>query len=219
LRSIKHLLSIFLALLFFSLFLMSSPLSCGKQAGESGVPELGSVEHLLRLPLVRQATDYTCGAACLMSVMAYFGSETREDLLAEELGSSEENGTDYRKIVEYARQEGLGAEPLEGITLESLEGYIDEGKPVQCIIQAWSDSPEHYTGDCDDGHYVVAVGYDEERFYFMDPSTLGTYTYIPRSDFKERWHDQDEQGNLLEHFGIVYSGGPAYDPQVVTALE
>lgn len=32
------------------------------------------------------------------------------------------------------------------------------------------------------------IGYDLERFYFMDPSTLANYTYIPVQEFEDRWH-------------------------------
>jgi hypothetical protein len=53
-------------------------------------------------------------------------------------------------------------------------------------IQAWVDNndgkfPIDWKNLWDDGHYCVAVGYDEERIFFMDPSTLGHYTYIPIS--------------------------------------
>jgi predicted double-glycine peptidase len=219
LRSLKRSILLITVVLAASLLSVSLVVSCASQASQTAVPELDAVEHLLELPLVRQATDYTCGAACLMSVLAYFGKLTREDSLAQELGSCEESGTDYRMIIEYARREGLTAEALEGMTLETLERYIDEGKPVQCVIQAWSDSPEHYAADVDDGHWVIAVGYDADRFYFMDPSTLGHYTYIPRPEFEERWHDMDEQGKMLEHFGIVYGGSPAYDPQEIKKLQ
>lgn len=33
----------------------------------------------IALPDVRQSTDYTCAAAALMSVLAYYGIEARED--------------------------------------------------------------------------------------------------------------------------------------------
>jgi len=39
-------------------------------------------EGILRLPHTRQATNYTCGAAALQSVLAYYGDEFREDALA-----------------------------------------------------------------------------------------------------------------------------------------
>ncbi len=48
-------------------------------------------------------------------------------------------------------------------------------------------------------HYAVAIGYDEKHIYFMDPSTLGHYTFIPIAEFLDRWHDMDGQVKLISH--------------------
>jgi predicted double-glycine peptidase len=220
LRSLKRSIPLIVIILAVSLLSTFAVTSCGsEQPAQTGVPEMDEVENLLKLPLVRQATGYTCGVASLMSVLDYFGMPTREDRLSNDLGSGEAWGTDYRRIIEYAGQAGLTVEAMEGMTQETLERYIDEGKPVECAIQAWSDMPEHYAGEIESGHYVVAVGYDAERFYFMDPSTIGHYTYIPRSELDVRWHDHTQEGQVLEHFGIAFGGTPDYDPQEITKLE
>ena len=73
-----------------------------------------------------------------------------------------------------------------------------------------------YTADWDDGHYVVVVGYDDAHFYFMDPSVLGSYTYLPLEALLARWHDcYLENGQIvrLHHFGLAFTGTTvAYDP-------
>jgi hypothetical protein len=51
---------------------------------------------------------------------------------------------------------------------------------------------------------VVAVGYDAERFYFEDPAMFGV-GYIGRAELEARWHDLDEFGTRLEHFGIAFA--------------
>jgi hypothetical protein len=35
------------------------------------------------------------------------------------------------------------------------------------------------------------VGYDDERLYFADPSTMTPhgYVFLPRVELEERWHD------------------------------
>jgi hypothetical protein len=38
------------------------------------------------------------------------------------------------------------------------------------------------------------------------PSTLGNYTCIPVEEFLDRWHDRDQRGRELIHFGIVIDG-------------
>lgn len=48
-------------------------------------------------------------------------------------------------------------------------------------IQAWSDDEDpKYDTDFDDGHYVVAIGFDSTYFYFEDPWILGSIGYIAK---------------------------------------
>jgi predicted double-glycine peptidase len=86
--------------------------------------------------------------------------------------------------------------------LDDLRDFIDKGEPVIVLIQAWAESPVDYSRDWEDGHYVVAIGYDRDNVYFMDPSTLGNYTYLPNREFFDRWHDEDA-GVQLNHFGMI----------------
>jgi predicted double-glycine peptidase len=177
---------------------------------------------LIPVPLARQATNYTCGVAALQSVLAYYGIHVRQDRLAEALQADPEQGTNYHAMMAYAQAHGLQAEAHIAMKLAGLQQLLDAGWPVIVALQAWADAPVDYVEDWDDGHYAVAVGYDEERIYFMDPSTLGNYTYIPVAEFLARWHDMYlEQGEpvRLVHFGLVIGGvEPNYDPQAVVLM-
>lgn len=183
---------------------------------------------LLELPLVRQGHDYTCGVACAMSVLRYAGYEfdVREDRMAATLGSTETNGTDCRRIEQFLnkiRRRGstqpiFCAEIKTGLSIPELCRFLDQGKPVICLIQAWSDHPEEYRHSSECGHYVIAIGYDAENIYFMDPSTSGNYAFIPQTEFLTRWHDGDERKSYPQ-FGMVISLTPAYDKNMVFKLE
>jgi hypothetical protein len=109
--------------------------------------------------------------------------------------------------VRVAREHGLDASSREGMTADELTVHLDRGEPVLLAIQAWADPPPaDATGwgvRTEDGHYVVAVGYDPERFYFEDPAMFGV-GYIPRAELEARWHDYDEFGTRLERFGIAF---------------
>jgi hypothetical protein len=39
------------------------------------LPNLDEVKNLIRVPLIRQTRDYTCGVAALQSVLLYYGEE------------------------------------------------------------------------------------------------------------------------------------------------
>lgn len=177
---------------------------------------------LLEVPLYRQSHNFTCGVACVASVLRYAGYDfdTREDRLLWELAATPENGTNYLKIAEYlnsVRMEGSPDTPvlsteivctayasdeqdrtLVDRLLSQFRAALDDDTPVICVIQAWKDDGDYTAGTEDDGHYVVLIGYkkDTQRdtyiYYFMDPSTSGSYTYLTQEEFILRWHDNLE---------------------------
>jgi predicted double-glycine peptidase len=213
-----------LLLILPAILLCSTLVSCGSsssvppalaESSSSGTPPtLGELRNYISIPLAMQATDYTCGVAALQSVLGYYGENIRQDVLAEALGVNEQDGTRYLRIVEYAQSKGYAVQVNQNMTIENLKGFIDQKLPVIVLIQAWPDAPVDWATDYDDGHYVVAVGYDQSFIYFMDPFTLGNITYIPPAEFVERWHDKDGDGSVLIHFGMIISkGAPSYDPQ------
>lgn len=178
----------------------------------------------IKVPLIRQGTGYTCGVSVLQSILFHWGEEWREDNLARELGASPDSGTNYKEIVRFAEARGLAVEVVVGMTLGQLTRAVDEGWPVVVALQAWGEHPEGYVESWEDGHYVVVVGHDRERLYFMDPSTIGTYTFIPITDFLTRWHDvytePDGREVRLVHFGMIFRRAtpPTFDPAAITPL-
>lgn len=178
--------------------------------------------RLLEVPLYRQSHNFTCGVACVASVLRYAGYDfdTREDRLLWELAATPENGTSYVRIAEYldsVRIEGFPDAPvfateivctdyaldeqdlsLSACLLSQFRAALDDGTPVICVIQAWRDDGDYTAGTEDDGHYVVLIGYQKDTqrdayiYFFMDPSTSGSYTYLTEEEFVLRWHDNLE---------------------------
>jgi hypothetical protein len=169
-------------------------------AAEGGRP------RLLPLPDVRQHAVYACGAGALQAVLAYYGIDARQDTLMARLGTNAEIGTRWWEIVRVASEHGLAASPRWGLGEAELRASLDRGVPVILAIQAWAgDPPTDAAGWAErtrDGHYVVAVGHDAERFYFEDPAIFGI-GWIAAAELGVRWHDYDEHGNRLERFGIL----------------
>lgn len=202
-------------MLFAALLCMSD--STAETEPEKRAPALPA--SAIRVPMTRQSTCYTCGVAAVQSVFAFFGLEFREDELSRLLGAGPRHGTRYRRIEKLARKHGFEVEIRTGLTSKELEHYLDSGQPVICLLQAWPDEKKDYEKDWDDGHYVVAIGYDRENVFFMDPSTLGNYTYVPKAEFERRWHDTDGKEKVV-HFGMMLrKGKPSYDPAVVKKME
>ena len=164
------------------------------------------------LPDVQQPDEFSCGAGSLMSVLAYYGTGPEDyDVLKKKLGTTQKNGTDYHHMIRFAGEHGLQAEAKAEMTLAQLEKCLDECKPVLCSIQAYAENipaekrAEVYKKD-DNGHYLVAIGYDDDNVYFMDPSLTGRRGFLPKPEFEARWHDNEgttEQPKLISHLGLI----------------
>jgi len=166
---------------------------------------------LIYLPIVRQAYDYSCGAASLASCLYYWGVwDGREPELYDLLGTTDE-GTSGEGLIAGARNYGLTAYSKSNMTLEELQGLTAEGYTVILSIQAWGS----YTAETkmsevwDDGHYVVLVGIKNGLVYLMDPSVAGMYRVMGAGELLECWHDYNDQGDYDYHAGIIIRGTKA----------
>lgn len=163
----------------------------------------------IALPDVQQPDDYSCGAAALMAVAAYYGvGSERLDDFKKALGTNQQYGTYYRDMENAANLLGLSASSQQNLSKADLIKLLDEEVPVILSIQAYAadetayDDPNHNT----DGHYVVAIGYDaDDNFYVMDPSLAGRRGYLSWSELDKRWHEDEGHGQseISHHLGIV----------------
>jgi predicted double-glycine peptidase len=181
-------------------------------------PVLKPPSKLLHVPLVRQRTDFSCGDVSTLAVLRFFDfakwSKVPEKALYKPLQTSSKAGTDPGPMADYLNAQGVKAEVVTGAaaTMARMERSVDDGNPVIVAIQAWQDKKHladfvPWKTDWDDGHYVVVVGHDAKNLYFMDPSTTGRYTYIPKQQFMDRWHDVLGKKNVhTQHITIFVHG-------------
>lgn len=152
---------------------------------------------LIAVPDVLQSTDFSCGAAALQSVLAYYGVGRSEAELIELLGTNEETGTTPESMARVAGELGLRASIGENLALNELRVALEEGVPVIVAFQAWAeDKPPGFSWpECwDEGHYAVVIGMDEDYVYLEDPSLFGSRGRIAVGEFLERWHDDAYSG-------------------------
>ncbi len=147
---------------------------------------------VLNVPDTRQSTNYSCGAAALQAVLAYYGIQETEEDLMEKLGTTPDQGTRPEAILRVAQSYGLQAELRQNVSLEDLARETAAGRPVIVDAQAWrEDSLVPWKDRWEDGHYMVAVGVDSKNVYLEDPSLDYSKGFIPREQFMERWHDYE----------------------------
>jgi len=178
---------------------------CARRTDEPRLPA-----DALAVPIVRQASSYSCGAAALASVLYYWQvSEEGEAELYDRLDTTPEMGTEPVKLVELAHEYGLEASCHAGWTVAELRAALARRKTVIVDLQAWADEARDWAADWDDGHYVVLVGMDARRAYVMDPSSTAGYAWLPLDELERRWHDIEGRGPAMhpvEHEAIAISG-------------
>lgn len=178
--------------------------------------------NYIKLPLCCQETDYTCGAACIQSLLARYGIHYRQRALAEILHSQPIFGTDCQAILSFMRTLGFKASMHEGMEIGDIKSYIDVGIAPILVIQAWKNDEADYHYSWKNAHYIVACGYYEHGIYAMDPYTLGNYTYLPFPELIYRWHAADKSGVRRLNSGLILEpdGIPVrYDPKAVKHLD
>lgn len=206
----KKAVPILLACLLLSLAQTSLPAAWGEQESPSPAikPKVDLVPRVMlrRFPDVIQSNSSSCGVAAYQAVTMYLGIWGYQDIYSAKLGTTKEEGTHPAKILENLRKEGLDARIEEGMTVEGLKSHIDAGHIVIIDFQAWGKNPD-YSREWEDGHYAIAVGYNDDILFIEDPSLLGTTGYLKWDDFESRWHDyENEAGGKRREYvrmGIV----------------
>ena len=174
-------------------------------------PEPRLPANALAVPLIRQATSYSCGTAALLSVLYYWNVyDGHESSLYPLLETTPKDGTEPPKLAAAAKSLGLRADMRSDMTLADLRLALARNETVILSMQAWRDSNEKKWADIwDSGHYVVLVGMDAQYAYVMDPSANAGYAFVPLTELLERWHDAEDRHGVVRrylNFGIAISG-------------
>jgi predicted double-glycine peptidase len=153
---------------------------------------------LIPIQTAKQSHDYDCGSAALRAICEYYkvGPEDQAEFI-KACDTGKEKGTHPEDLVKAARSFGLNAGIAHNMNLEQLFHLLDQEIPVICAVQAWGNKHDYHK--LDDGHYVVAIGYDDENVYFEDPSMKASRGYIPFQEFMRRWNDIEYGKDKTEH--------------------
>lgn len=146
---------------------------------------------ILEYPETRQVYDFDCGANSLLSMLVFAGIEPREDRIIRLAKTTEADGTDTEHVRFVLGYYGQPVKAGEGMTPNDLRRAIDAGHPTMITLQAYpEDTKIPWDQMWDQGHWVVAIGYDENRIIFEDPASFHR-TWLPDGELIARWHDLD----------------------------
>ncbi len=159
---------------------------------------------LLTFPELRQFSNYDCGACALQAVLAYYNIDIKESEIIKRANTTEE-GTNIEDIIRVAKEEGITSISKQ-MTIKELIEYIEKNIPVVIALQARNDDKNiNWKEARDDGHYAVAIGYDENNIYFEDPSSFKR-TVLSYQELEDRRHDISREWEIYDHHGIAFLG-------------
>ena len=151
-------------------------------------------------PETRQVFSFDCGANALVSVLVFAGLEEREDRVALLAGTTKD-GTSTAGILRVLRYYGGPFRARQRMRIDDLRRAIDDGHPTLITLQAYRESNRPYRELWEDGHWVVAIGYDKRRILFEDPSAFHR-TWLADEELRQRWHDMD-RGKRIRQWGCT----------------
>jgi ABC-type bacteriocin/lantibiotic exporter with double-glycine peptidase domain len=151
-------------------------------------------------PETRQVFSFDCGANALVSVLVFAGLEEREDRIAVLAGTTKA-GTATEGILRVLRYYALPYHARQRMRADDLRRAVDDGHPTLVTLQAYRESNRPYRELWDDGHWVVAIGYDRYRIYYEDPSAFHR-TWLADEELRQRWHDVD-RGKRIRQWGCT----------------
>jgi len=181
---------------------------------------------ILDFPELRQIFNYDCGVTALQQVLIYYGIEKREDELIKLLDTKKttiiEHGTKLSKMLEVFKYFALDVEVLKNSNIKEIKKFIDNDIPPIILMQAWRDfSVDNldWKTDYKDGHYVVAIGYNDNCIFFEDPASV-TRTYLSYDEFENRWHDVDDNNKTKNnHVAIIVKGEKKYNSKLIVHMD
>lgn len=151
--------------------------------------------------VARQSRNYTCGPACLSSVLTYWDVEIPEERILEKYPTPEPRPYLLLELQAIAEAEGLKAYVIAMDTepRRKVQEQISKGRPLICAVRpphglytfdgvpvlgpvcnalAWALNPRK-------DHFVVIVGLRPGQVLIMDPAH--GFAAIPWPQFETAW--------------------------------
>ena len=159
---------------------------------------------VIDVPKILQSTDYSCGPACVTIVLKFFGYKAKEKVMIKRLGADPDCGVEPEVLVKYFRDRRFRIKQKHNMTIEDLEKAIDRGNLVIIAYQDHAHKPTetNYSLSWDNGHYSVVIGYDKDKIYISDPSSVKKKKGLKKEDLYGRWRDIGMDGKFYHQWGV-----------------
>jgi uncharacterized protein YvpB len=161
------------------------------------------ITEALALAPVPELFPVTKGACCVVAmraVLAKYGQDISETLLANLLETDPVAGTHSADVVALAEALGCPVENRVGLSLDDLVYCLQQDIPVICLVTKDGEN-----------HAVVVTGIDQTSVTFLDPGP--GYASMPRDEFVNCWTAKATRGPMVG-YGIAIGPSPSWGAHV-----
>jgi ABC-type bacteriocin/lantibiotic exporter with double-glycine peptidase domain len=153
-------------------------------------------EVVLRtVPYTPQERSWDCGPACLASVMRHHGSPLTLGQVKSQLKQRAGGGIIIVEMIFGARKNGFRCTMIDG-SLNALRRSLHAGKPLILFLHPMPAIVKH-TGRRR-GHYVVAVGYNDDTREFTIHSGETAFDTMSYRQLQLQWSRANFLALLIE---------------------
>ncbi len=173
----------FLLFSFTAVVLMQGCVALPRSTDEASFQRRYGDFTYCNVEVVKQSRHYTCGPACLSSVLAYWDIDNSEEQIIQKYPSQEHRPYSLLGLRSIAEAEGLKAYVIS-MDRSTVEEQIAKGRPLICAVRlpgglhffhgvpilgttcrtlAWALNPRK-------DHFVVVAGSEPQKVLVMDPT-------------------------------------------------
>jgi predicted double-glycine peptidase len=136
--------------------------------------------NVLPVRIKKQINSFSCGAASMATVFAYWGIKMSVRTMSAYCATSFDVGTKFSNMVRVGKEAGFRVDVLQNTKSKEVKDYILSGIP---LVPCWQFLP--YLGET---HYNVLIGYDVDHFVFAETARWDAwYTKITKQRFMKIW--------------------------------
>ena len=154
--------------------------------------------NILPVRIKKQINSFSCGAASMATVFAYWGIKMSVRSMSQYCETSSDIGTRFFNMVQVGKNAGFRVDVLQGMKSRDVKYYILSGIP---LIPCWQFSP--ILGET---HYNVLIGFDTDHFIFAETARWDAwYTKVTKQRFMKIW--KNLEGNTWGDALAIYPKG------------
>jgi len=152
---------------------------------------------VLKFPTKGQWYDFDCGVTVAWSVLKYLKIKVSYETILKASKVCPVDGLKPQKLISLLGKFGVEAVCEQNKNIRFLKGQINRDKPVIVLVQARKEYKKSWSNSWEHGHYVVVIGFDDDRVFIYDPSMGGSIKVLTHKQFYARWHDYSNNNNYI----------------------